>query len=118
MLSQYAVIAVLFLGAVFFTSIAILLSRIFQPRKQSPQKKDTYECGFSTIDTSWFNYKASFFLYAIVFLIFEVEVVFLYPWAVQFQELGLIAIIEMIIFFGILIVAFIFAWREGAFKWN
>ncbi len=118
MLSMYAVIAVLFIGSIVFTSIAIILSRVFQPRKQSPQKKETYECGFKTIDTAWFNYRSSYFIYAIVFLIFEVEVVFLYPWAVMFQELGLIAIIEMVIFFTILIVAFIFAWKEGAFKWN
>ncbi len=117
MLNNYAVIAVLILGAFIFAGAAILLSRIFQPRKQYPEKSDTYECGFETNGSSWISFRSSYFVYALVYLIFEVEVIFLYPWAVEFQMLGLFAIIEMIIFFSLLIAAFIFAWKEGAFKW-
>ena len=95
----------------------MLVSRLVQPRKPYAKKQETYECGFETKGPSWIRFRTSYFLYALVFLIFEVEVVFLYPWAVQFNALGLFAIIEMIIFFLILIAAFLFAWKEGAFKW-
>ena len=103
MLSQYAVIAVLFLGAFVFAGAAIVLSRIFQPRKPYPKKSETYECGFETQGSSWISFRASYFIYALVYLVFEVEIVFLYPWAVEFGNLGLFAIFEMFIFFAILI---------------
>lgn len=117
MLSTYAVIGIMTIGGLVFAAAAMIMSRIFQPRKQSPIKTDTYECGIETEGTSWISFKSSYFVYALVYLIFEVEVVFLYPWAVEFNMLGLFAIFEMLIFFSLLIAGFAFAWKEGAFKW-
>ena len=117
MLENYAIIAILIVGGLVFAGAALLLSRFFQPRKQYPGKRDTYECGFDTEGPSWISFRSSYFVYALVYLIFEVEVIFLYPWAVEFNMLGLFAIFEMIVFFSLLVAAFIFAWREGAFKW-
>jgi NADH-quinone oxidoreductase subunit A len=117
LLSNYAVIGILTIGAFIFAGAAILMSRIFQPRKQYPKKRETYECGFETEGPSWISFRSSYFIYALVYLVFEVEVIFLYPWAVEFNMLGLFAIVEMIIFFSLLIAAFVFAWKEGAFKW-
>jgi NADH:ubiquinone oxidoreductase subunit 3 (subunit A) len=117
LLSNYAIIAILTIGGLIFAAAAMLISRIFQPRKQYSKKTDTYECGFETKGSSWMSFRSSYFVYALVYLIFEVEVIFLYPWAVEFKMLGLFAIVEMIIFFTLLIAAFLFAWKEGAFKW-
>lgn len=117
MLAEYGIIGILFLGGIFFATAAMVMSRIFQPRKQYPLKQETYECGLETEGSAWVRFKVSYFLYALVFLVFDVETLFLYPWAVQFNQLGLFAIVEMCIFFVILIVGFVFAWKEGAFKW-
>lgn len=117
MLANYAVIAVLIIGGLIFAGAALVMSRIFQPRKQYPRKRETYECGFDTNGPSWISFRSSYFVYALVYLIFEVEVIFLYPWAVEFNKLGLFAIFEMVVFFSLLLVAFAYAWKEGAFKW-
>jgi NADH:ubiquinone oxidoreductase subunit 3 (subunit A) len=118
MLTQYATVGVLFLGAMAFGSIAMILSRLLQPHRPYPQKLETYECGMEPCGTAWVQFKNSYFLYALVFLIFDIETIFLYPWAVKFQSLGLFAIIEMYIFLGILIIGFWYAWKEGALEWQ
>lgn len=117
MLTQYAIIGILFLGAIAFGAVAIVLSRLLQPHNPYPEKLTTYECGMETQGTAWVRFRISYFLYALVFLIFDVETIFLYPWAVTFNKLGLFALVEMFIFLGILIIGFWYAWKEGAFKW-
>lgn len=118
MLTQYATIGILFLGAIAFSSIAMILSRLLQTHRPYPQKTETYECGMETRGTAWVQFKNSYFLFALVFLIFDIETIFLYPWAVKFQSLGLFAIIEMFIFLTILIIGFWYAWKEGALEWQ
>ncbi|MBE3573555.1 MAG: NADH-quinone oxidoreductase subunit A [Moorella humiferrea] len=80
-------------------------------------KLATYECGLETQGPTWVQFKVSYFLYALVFLLFDVETVFLYPWAVRFQMLGLFAFVEMLIFIAILVIGLWYAWKEGALKW-
>lgn len=113
-------------GAVFIFAIAGLLigvggvgvSFLLSPRRKSPFKEDIYECGMETIGPTWVQFKTSYFLYALLFVIFDVETVYLYPWAVKFQSLGLFAFIEMIIFIFILVVGLWYAWKEGALEWK
>jgi len=118
MLVQYTIIGIMFLGAIGFSAAAMILSRLLQPHHPYPEKLETYECGIRTKGSAWVQFKVSYFLYALVFLIFDVETIFLYPWAVKFQSLGLFAIIEMFIFLVILIIGFWYAWKEGALEWQ
>lgn len=118
MLTQYATIGILFLGALAFGAFTIVLSRLLQNHHPYSRKLDTYECGMETQGTAWVQFKTSYFLFALVFLIFDIETIFLYPWAVKFQSLGLFAIIEMFIFLIILIIGFWYAWKEGALEWQ
>jgi len=118
MLVQYAIVGILFLGAMAFGTFAIILSRLVQPHRPYPEKLETYECGMETRGTAWVQFKTSYFLFALVFLIFDIETIFLYPWAVKFQSLGLFAIIEMFVFLLILIIGLWYAWKEGALEWQ
>ncbi|MBC9783386.1 NADH-quinone oxidoreductase subunit A [Heliobacterium chlorum] len=118
MLKEYLGIS-LFLAAGFIIPIAaFLVSRLFQTRRTSRVKADPYECGMETIGDTWVQFKSNYFLYALVFVAFDVETVFLYPWAVKFQQLGTFAFVEMFIFIAILVVGFWYAWKEGALEWK
>ncbi|MHB8157182.1 MAG: NADH-quinone oxidoreductase subunit A [Desulfocucumaceae bacterium] len=113
-------------GAIFiFLSFSILVGAggvvtgfILAPRRTTAQKTTAYECGVDTIGPTWVQFKTSYFLYALLFLIFDVETIYLYPWAVKFKSLGSFAFIEMIIFLSILIIGLWYAWKEGALEWK
>jgi NADH-quinone oxidoreductase subunit A len=79
---------------------------------------DTYECGVETYGSSWFRFNVSFYLYALLFVIFDIETVFLYPWAVSFKALGMFGFMEMIVFILILLVGLAYAWKKEALKWE
>ncbi|SDC80639.1 NADH-quinone oxidoreductase subunit A [Candidatus Frackibacter sp. WG12] len=113
-----------FNGIVIFFILGLLMpigaligAYILAPTKSSPQKYLTYECGLDTRGETWVQFKICYFLYALVFLVFDVETIFLYPWAVTFQQLGTFAFVEMFIFIAILIIGFVYAWKEGALEW-
>ncbi len=96
----------------------VAVNLLLNPRRKLAQKYETYECGVETIGPTWVQFKTSYFLYALLFVIFDVETIFLYPWAVQFQRLGLFAFIEMIIFISLLVIGLWYAWKEGALEWK
>jgi len=106
----------LFLAPVF-PAIAILIPRIIAPRKPNPVKMDTYECGLETVGESWIQFRVQYYIFALIFLVFDVEIVFLYPWAVAFDQLKLFAVVEGVLFILILITGLIYVWRKGALKW-
>ncbi|MFN3974432.1 MAG: NADH-quinone oxidoreductase subunit A [Dehalococcoidia bacterium] len=120
---QYGLIA-LFTGlAVFVPASMLLISWVLhllriRPHKPTPVKLDIYECGMQTIGGRWTRFNFRYYLYAILFVVFDVETVFLYPWAVEFQRLGLFALVEMLVFLGILGVGWAYAWRKGALEWQ
>ncbi len=118
MLNTYAVIGLYALIALSFPFIVLLLARLVRPSKPNPLKNSTYECGMETIGDTWVQFRAQYYLFALVFVIFDVEVVFLYPWAVAYGKLGLFALIEMAIFIGMLAVALVYAWRKGILEWQ
>ncbi|MHB8170866.1 MAG: NADH-quinone oxidoreductase subunit A [Thermincolia bacterium] len=117
MLQQYAGIGVILVFAIAFPLIILTISSLVRPKKEELYKHEIYECGLATQGETWVQFKTSYFMYALVFVVFDVETVFLYPWAVVFQELGLFAFIEMFIFIAILVVGFWYAWKEGALEW-
>jgi len=117
-LQEYAVIAIFLLGAVGTAVGSIVVNWLVRPKPEPKgDKRATYECGLETIGPTWVQFKARYFLYALVFLLFDVETIFLYPWAVGFQELGLLAFVEMMIFIGILALGLWYAWKEEGLKW-
>jgi NADH-quinone oxidoreductase subunit A len=93
------------------------LAWVLGPKKANPIKQTTYECGIETVGDSWVQFKAQYYIFALVFLIFDVETVFLFPWAVRLGQLGLFAVIEGLIFILILIAGLVYTWRKGLLEW-
>jgi NADH:ubiquinone oxidoreductase subunit 3 (subunit A) len=96
---------------------AIVLSWIISPKKPNPIKQSTYECGMETVGDNWVQFKAQYYVFALVFLVFDVETVFLFPWAVSLGKLSVFAVIEGIIFILILLAGLVYAWRKGTLEW-
>ena len=131
MLSDFGLVALLLILGVLFTVALLGLSfalsythkvkflhlKQVRPDNPTPQKVLTYECGRDPIGGSWFQFNFRYYLYALVFVIFDVETVFLYPWAVRFNALKWFGFVEMIVFILILLVGYAYAWRKKALEW-
>jgi NADH-quinone oxidoreductase subunit A len=126
MLEQYGYVLVFLLAGIFFILGAFITGWVFSPngllglryKYKKEIFEDTYECGVETYGTSWFRFNVSFYLYALLFVIFDIETVFLYPWAVSFKQLGFFGFGEMVIFIGILLIGLAYAWKKEALKWE
>ncbi len=108
---------VLMVSAIVFSAGGILLSRLVLKPTKNAQKGETYECGVPTIGQSWIQFNVGYYLFALIFLIFDVELIFLYPWAVVVKQAGWPAFIEILIFLFILFTGFLYAHKKGALKW-
>lgn len=108
---------VLILSAIIFSVIAIIVSKLVLKATKNPQKTEPYECGIPTQGKTWIQLNVGYYLFALIFLIFDVELVFLYPWAVVAKTVGWIALIEILVFFFILFMGFLYAHKKGALKW-
>lgn len=111
-------IIVFLLAGVALVAGANFLSNLISPKSDNSQKREPYESGMKTIGPTWVQFRVGYYLFAILFLIFDVEVAFLVPWAVVFGEMGSIALIEIIIFLVILGLGLAYAWKKGALKWD
>ncbi len=98
-------------------AVAITLAGILAPKKPNSIKNSTYECGIETVGDTWVQFKAQYYVYALIFLVFDIEAVFLYPWAVAYDKLGLYAVLEGLLFLLILAGALAYAWKKGALDW-
>lgn len=112
-----AIIVFLIAGIVLVAS-ANFLSDLIAPKSDNTQKREPYESGMKTIGPTWVQFKVGYYLFAILFLIFDVEVAFLIPWAVVFQKVGAVALLEILVFLVILGLGLIYAWKKGALKWE
>src|SRR5688500_1029321 len=110
-------LVVLILAAVLFSAGGILISKFFVKGSVNPQKGQPYECGIPTHVTLWKQFNIGYYLFALLFLIFDVELIFLYPWATVVKEIVLVALVEVIIFLFILFMGFLYAHKKGALKW-
>lgn len=117
MLNEWLYIGLFILVAAALPGVAIFLAGILAPKKPNQLKDETYECGIETVGETWIQFRAQYYIYALVFLIFDVEAVFLYPWAVAFNALTLYAVLEGVLFILILVGGLIYAWRKGALEW-
>lgn len=118
MLVQYGAVGLLFIGAVFFACAALVVSRLLQTHNPYKQKNITYECGMLPVGEAWVRFKPSYFITGLIFLLFDVETMFLLPWALCFGGMGLAALLEMFLFIGILTAGLVYAWKEGALQWH
>ncbi len=108
---------ILTIAAIAFSGIAILISKLVVKGSKNKQKGEPYECGIPTQGKTWIQLNVGYYLFALIFLIFDVELVFLYPWAVVAKSLGWVALIEIVVFFFILFIGFLYAHKKGALKW-
>ena len=109
---------VVILTAIALVGIALGVARSVSPRSYNRQKGEAYECGIPTRGRSWMQFKAGYYLFAILFLMFDVEAVFLFPWAVTVQDAGIDGLINILFFMVILILGLAYAWRKGALEWK
>lgn len=117
-LSQYFPI-VLFIGiALAFGIVTLLASYLLQPRFPEAEKLSPYECGSEPFSDARMPFPVRYYIIAMMFVIFDIEVIFLYPWAVAFSDIGLIGLLEMLVFIGLFVVAYVYAWRKGALEWD
>ncbi len=108
---------VLILAALVFSTIAVLIAKVVTKATTNTQKGEPYECGIPTRGKTWTQLNVGYYLFALIFLIFDVELVFLFPWAVVAKEVGWMALVEIVIFFFILFMGFLYAHKKGALKW-
>jgi NADH-quinone oxidoreductase subunit A len=115
---SYGIVLATAIGGALLVGVAFLAARIIAPRRPLPEKLTTYECGIDPVGEGWSQTQVRYFLYAFLFVIFDVESVFLFPWAVIFEDLGYTAVVEMAIFIGILGVGLLYAYRKGVLHWE
>jgi len=122
LLADYGYIALLLLAAITVPALILVLARALSVKPKRPDieevKTDTYECGMKTIGSSWLQFNFRYYFYALLFVVFDVETVFLYPWAVHFRQLKLFGFVEMLIFILILVVGLVYAWKKKVLEWK
>ncbi len=123
MLANYSYIGLFLVVAILFAVTTILLPVALRflkivPKKPSPTKGSTFECGMETIGKTWVQFNFRYYFYALIFLVLDVLVVFLYPWAVDLRGLGYSGLIAVLIFLAIIVVGYVYAWRKKVLEWK
>jgi NADH:ubiquinone oxidoreductase subunit 3 (subunit A) len=122
-LNEFGYVTVLLVFALIFPSLPLTISFLFRqlnirPEQPDPVKSDTYECGVETEGDSWVQFNFRYYLVALIFVVFDVEVIFLYSWAVAFPDKLMVGFVEALTFIGILVVGYLYAWRKKALEWG
>jgi NADH:ubiquinone oxidoreductase subunit 3 (subunit A) len=116
-LTAYSAVLAFIVVAVAFLVVNLLVWKVLRPSRFSEEKLTTYECGENPTGSAWIQFNIRFYVFALIFIIFDVEAVFLLPWAVVFRELGVLAFAEGLVFIAILVVALAYVWRKGDLEW-
>ncbi len=117
MLANYAFIGIFLIAAITFPLVPLILAFYLRPKRPTPLKLSTYECGLEVIGDIRVQFKIQYYLYALAFVIFDIEVIFLYPWAVAFDAVGLYGLVAASVFLLMLFAGLIYEWRKGALEW-
>jgi len=117
-MNPYIAVLLLMIVAVAVASAMLVLSRLLGPKNPNPVKLQAYECGITPVAGARVRFSIKFYLIAMLFIFFDVEAIFLYPWAVVHRQLGVFGLVEMAIFMAILVVGYIYIWKRGAFEWD
>ena len=96
----------------------IVVGNVLGPKRPSPEKLSPYECGFAAFDNARGQFDVRYYLVAILFIVFDLEIAFIFPWALVFRELGVFGLVEMGVFLGLLVISFIYVWKKGALEWE
>ncbi|MBO8456127.1 MAG: NADH-quinone oxidoreductase subunit A [Bacteroidetes bacterium] len=115
---NFILLVVVILIAIIMVTAAVGIAKAIAPRSYNPQKGEPYECGMPTRGRSWMQFKVGYYLFAILFLMFDVETVFLFAWAVVVQDLGVFGLVSVLFFLLILILGLAYAWKKGALEWK
>ena len=116
-MNEWLYVGLFFIVGLIIPVGAIGVGWLLGPKKPNPIKQSTYECGIEPVGEGWVQFKAQYYIFALVFLVFDVEAVFLFPWAVKLNQLGLFAVVEGIIFILILVAGLVYTWRKGMLEW-
>lgn len=117
-MQAYLTAAMFTLMGFAFVASTLILSRLLRPSAPNPDKLETYECGPLPFGDAWRQFNLHYYMFALLFVVFDVEAAFLYPWAVAYRFEGLFAVGEMLVFVGILAFGWLYAWRRGAMEWE
>ena len=117
-LKDYLAIALFLVIALGLSCVFVIVNLILSPKNPDPEKLSAYECGFEPFEDSRIEFDVRFYLVAILFIIFDLEIAFLFPWAISLGNIGLLGFFSMMVFLGILTVGFIYEWRKGALDWE
>jgi NADH-quinone oxidoreductase subunit A len=117
-LGEYLPILMFLFVAVVIACALLVIGWLLGPKRATPEKLSPYECGFEAFEDARMKFDVRYYLVAILFIIFDLEIAFLFPWAVVFKDIGLSAIVAMAIFLGILVVGFVYEWKKGALEWE
>ncbi|THJ10028.1 MAG: NADH-quinone oxidoreductase subunit A [Nitrospira sp. CG24C] len=117
-LARYFPIMFFIVLALVFGIWTLVVSSLLQPKYPEPEKLSVYECGSEPFSDARMPFPVRYYIFAMLFVIFDIEVIFLYPWAVVFTKIELIGLIEMLVFIGLFLVAYVYAWRKGALEWD
>ena len=117
-LTHYFPILFFVVVALFFGIWSLVISYLVQPKYPEPEKLSSYECGSEPFSDARMPFPVRYYIFAMLFVIFDIEVIFLYPWAVVFTKIELIGLIEMLVFIGLFLVAYVYAWGKGALEWD
>jgi len=115
---QYTFLALLTVVAVVLGVAPLILAKFVAPKKPGYSKQAPYECGLESSGDPWVQFRVQYYIYALLFVVFDVEVVFIYPWAMVWKGLGAVALAEMGLFIAILAVGLIYAWKKGVLEWD
>jgi NADH-quinone oxidoreductase subunit A len=117
-LTRYFPVMFFIVLALVFGIWTLVVSSLLQPKYPEPEKLSVYECGSEPFSDARMPFPVRYYIFAMLFVIFDIEVIFLYPWAVVFTKIELIGLIEMLVFIGLFLVAYVYAWRKGALEWD
>jgi NADH:ubiquinone oxidoreductase subunit 3 (subunit A) len=117
MLSEWQFILIFATVAIVFPGAPLVIAKILRPSKPNPIKQQTYECGIETVGASWVQFKVQYYIFALIFVVFDLEAVFLFPIAAALNRLALFAVVEVVLFVVILAIGLAYAWRKGALEW-
>ena len=115
---NFTLLVTVVLTALIFVGLVVVIANAIAPRSYNPQKMEPYECGIPTRGKTWMQFHVGYYLFAILFLLFEVETVFLFPWAVITSELGVAGLCSVLFFLFILVLGLAYAWKKGALEWK
>ncbi len=119
MLTEFGKVLIFILSGVIFVALGLIGAWIFRPRHRSyPEKNSTYECGEEPVGSAWIRLNVRFYIIALIFLIFDIEIAFLFPWALVYRQFGLFGFFEMAVFLAILMVGYVYVWVKGDLNWD